>query len=450
MRNSILIIDDEKNICTSLTYALEDLYRVVTTTNPQEGLTLLKENKFDVILLDLRIGRVSGLEVLKQIKEIHPQIVVIMMTAYGSIDSTIEAIKSGAFTYLTKPLNISELMITIEKALEFIGLNEKVEHLSNALKMKYVYNGILGKSPSMKNIFDLIDKLKDVDTNVLITGESGTGKELVARAIHYGGKRSNEKFVEINCAAIPEGLLEGELFGHKKGSFTGADRDSIGKFEFADKGTILLDEIGDMGLILQAKLLRVLEQKEVTPLGSNIPIKLKARVLASTNRDLKKLMEEGLFRKDLYFRLNVIEIKLPPLREKKEDLPLLFNHFMEVYNKEFGKQVIKLSTATQELLLNYSYPGNIRELSNIMEYGILMAKGDTLELEDLPEKVKAGKTYMNLEYEVDSLVGLPLDEIEKRMIKATLELNKGHRKDTAKMLGISERGLRNKLKEYEL
>ncbi|MEW9121545.1 MAG: sigma-54 dependent transcriptional regulator [Thermotaleaceae bacterium] len=450
MKNSVLIIDDEKNICTSLTYALEDLYTVTTATNPTEGLRILKEHGAHVVLLDLRIGRVSGLDVLKSIKEIDRDIVVIMMTAYGSIDSTIEAIKSGAFTYLTKPLNIEELIITIDKALEFRGLNEKVARLNNELKMKYSYNGILGMGPSMKNIFELIDKLKDVDTNVLITGESGTGKELVARAIHYGGKRNGEKFVEINCAAIPEGLLEGELFGHKRGAFTGADRDSVGKFEFVDKGTILLDEIGDMGLTLQAKLLRVLEQKEFTPLGSNIPIKLKARILASTNRDLKKLMEEGLFREDLFFRLNVIEVKLPPLREKKEDLPLLFNHFMEIYNKEFGKQVKKLSSKAQALLLNYTYPGNIRELSNIMECSVLMAKGDTIELSDLPEKVKMGQGTICIDREVDSLIGLSLDEIEKRMIKATLELNHGHRKATAEILGISERGLRNKIKEYGL
>jgi two-component system response regulator AtoC len=450
MMNSVLIIDDEKNICSSLTYALEDLHIVTTTTSPKEGLTLLKENHFDVVLLDLRIGRINGLDVLKSIKEINKDIVVIMMTAFSSIDSTIEAIKNGAFTYLVKPLNIDELIVTIEKALEFRALNEKVKHLSNELKNKYVYNGILGKSPSMRTIFELIDKLKDVDTSVLITGESGTGKELVARAIHYGGKRGNQNFVEINCAAIPEGLLEGELFGHRRGAFTGADRDNIGKFEFVDKGTILLDEIGDMGLTLQSKLLRVLEQKEFTPLGSNATIKLKARVIASTNRDLRKLMEEGLFRKDLFFRLNVMEIKLPPLRDKKEDLPLLFEHFIKIYNKEFGKQVVKLSPATQEVLLNYPYPGNIRELSNIIECGVLMAKSTTIELEDLPEKVKVGKTHMNIDKEVDSLVGLRLDEIEKRMIEATLVLNNGHRKATAEMLGISERGLRNKIKEYKL
>ena len=450
MKNKILIIDDEKNICASLTYALEDLHEVSTVTNPKEGLALLKETNFDLVLLDLRIGKISGLDILKSIKTIDPDIVVIMMTAFGSIDSTIEAIKNGAFTYLTKPLNINELIVTIDKALEFRELNKKVAYLNNELKNKYSYNGIIGKSPFMKNVFTLIDKLKDVDTNVLITGESGTGKELVARAIHYGGKRSNENFVEINCAAIPDGLLEGELFGHKRGAFTGADRDSMGKFEFADKGTILLDEIGDMSLTLQAKLLRVLEQKEFTPLGSNTPIKLKARVLASTNRDLKKLMEEGLFRNDLFFRLNVIEINLPPLRDKKEDLPLLFQHFIEMYNREFGKQGTRLSPAAEELLLNYPYPGNIRELSNIIECGVLLAKGDTIEIEDLPEKIRLGKAYSQLAQKSNPFLGLRLDEIEKRIIKETLELNKGHRKATAQMLGISERGLRNKIKEYGL
>lgn len=450
MKKRILILDDEKNICSSLTYALEDQYDVFSTTSPDKGLEIINSEKLNLVLLDLRIGKINGLDVLKKIKSADKHIVVIMMTAFGTIESTVEAIKNGAFTYLTKPLNIDELFVTIMKGLEYQALNEKVEHLNNELKEKYSYKGIIGKSPAIQHIFLLIDKLKDVDTNVLITGESGTGKELVARAIHYSGLRSKENFVEINCAAIPDGLLESELFGHKKGTFTGADKDKIGKFEFANKGTILLDEIGDMGPNLQAKLLRVLERKEYTPLGSNEVHKLNARVIASTNKDLRQLMNEKKFRDDLFFRLNVVEIKIPPLRERRQDLPLLFSHFLKIYNKKLGKQVSKLAPEVEELLLNYSYPGNVRELANIIEYGVLLSRDDTIVLGSLIDKVRFTKPQSSLEDEVDSLIGLSLEEIEKLMIKKSLELNLGHRKNTAQMLGISERGLRNKIKEYDL
>ncbi|MHB1394996.1 MAG: sigma-54-dependent transcriptional regulator [Clostridia bacterium] len=450
MKKRILILDDEKNICSSLTYALEDQYTVFSATSPDNGLEIINSEKIDLVLLDLRIGKVDGLEVLEKIKRTDKNTVVIMMTAYGTIQSSVEAIKNGAFTYLTKPLNIDELLVTIIKGLEYQALNEKVEYLNHELKEKYSYKGIIGKSPAIQKIFQLIDKLKDVDTNVLITGESGTGKELVARAIHYGGIRSKENFVEINCAAIPDGLLESELFGHKKGAFTSADKNKTGKFEFANKGTILLDEIGDMSLNLQSKLLRVLEQKEYTPLGSNEIFKLNARVIASTNKDLRKLMIEKEFRNDLYFRLNVVEINVPPLRDRREDLPLLFTHFLKIYNSKLVKKVNKLTPEVEKLLLNYSYPGNARELANIIEYGVLLARNDSIVLGALPDKVRLNKLQTNLEDEVDTLIGLSLEEIEKLMIKRSLELNLGHKKNTAQMLGISERGLRNKIKEYDL
>lgn len=450
LKKRILIIDDEKNICSSLTYALEDQYAVFSATNPDEGLEIINNEKVDLVLLDLRIGKANGLEVLEEIKRIDKKIVVIMMTAFGTIKSTVEAIKNGAFTYLTKPLNIEELLVTIAKGLEYQALNEKVEHLNNELKEKYSYKGIIGESPAIQNIFELIDKLKDVDTNVLITGESGTGKELVARAIHYGGIRSKENFVEINCAAIPDGLLESELFGHRKGAFTGADKDKTGKFEYANKGTILLDEIGDMSLNLQSKLLRVLEQREYSPLGSNEVLKLNARVIASTNKDLRQLMKEKKFRDDLYFRLSVVEINIPPLRERRQDLPLLIAYLLKRYNDKLGKQVKKLSPEVEEILLNYSYPGNVRELANIIEHAVLLAKDDTIVLGALPDKVKTDKLKSSSGDGVDSLVGLSLREVERLIIKKYLELNQGNRKITAQMLGISERGLRNKIKEYDL
>ncbi len=452
MDKRILIIDDEIGICTALTIALEDKYYVKACTTPAEGLKYLKEEYFNIILLDLRIGEYNGLDVLSEIKKIDKSIAVIIMTAYGSINTTIEAIKKGAFTYLTKPLNLSELYIIIEQALEFQRLNETVEYLNKELQNKYSYNGIIGRSSSIKNVIKMIEKLKDIDTNVVVTGESGTGKELVARALHYSGKRKNERFVEVNCAAIPEGLLEEELFGHKKGSFTGALEDKQGKFEYANNGTIFLDEIGDMPYNLQGKLLRVLQQKEYSPIGSNAIIKLDIRIISATNKDLKSLVEEGIFRKDLYYRLNVVDIALPSLKDRKQDLPLLFNHYIEKFNEELNKNIIGLSKEAEKKMLNYNYPGNIRELSNIIESAIVLSNGEIIDIEDLPEKVRLKKSNEETENSVfiENIIGLTLQEVEKKVIKACLLKNKGHRVVTAKMLGISEKGLRNKIKEYEL
>lgn len=452
MDKSILIIDDELGICTSLTLALEDMYKVKACTSPVEGLKALKEDFFNICLLDLRIGDYNGLDVLNEIKQIDKNIVVIIMTAYGSIDTSVEAIKKGAYTYLTKPMNISELYILIEQALEYQRLNERVEYLSKELENKYVYNGIIGRSHSMKNVFKMIEKLKDVDTNVVITGESGTGKELVARAIHFSGRRKKERFEEVNCAAIPEGLLEEELFGHKRGSFSGAVEDRQGKFEYANNGTIFLDEIGDMPFSLQAKLLRVLQQKEFSPIGGNEKIQLNIRVIAATHRDLKAMVDKGEFRQDLYFRLNVVEINLPPLREKKQDLPLLFNHFIEKFNVELDKNIKGISKDAEKKLLNYNYPGNIRELSNIFESSMVLSNSEVIEAEDLPDEVRFFEKGFDKPNTIilDDLLGMNLKEIEKRVIYEYLVINGGHRVKTAQMLGISEKGLRNKIKEFDL
>ncbi len=452
MRKGILIIDDEIGICTSLSYALEDKYDVKAVTSPLEGINLMREKCFNICLLDLKIGCYNGLDVLEEIKLIDKSLIVIIMTAYGSIDSSVEAMKKGAYTYLTKPLNLEELYVVIDQALDHQQLNEKVEYLSQELENKYVYNGIVGRSPSMKTVYMLIDKLKDVDTNVVITGESGTGKELVARAIHFSGKRKKERFEEVNCAAIPETLLEEEMFGHKKGSFTGAMEDRHGRFEVANNGTIFLDEIGDMPISLQAKLLRVLQQKEYSPIGSNEKKKLNIRVIAASNKDLKAMVEHGEFRQDLYFRLKVIEINLPSLREKKQDLPLLISHFIQQYNNELNKNIKGLSTRAERKLISYNYPGNIRELSNIVEYAMVLSNNDIIRLEDLPEEVKEyeGTEIHGSNVFSEDLVGMTLKEIECKILKATLIKNRGHVKDTAEMLGISEKGLRNKIHAYKI
>ncbi|SES88088.1 two-component system, NtrC family, response regulator AtoC [Natronincola peptidivorans] len=448
----ILIIDDEAAICSSLTFALEDKYAVKSTTDPLQAVMWAKEERFDLCLLDLKIGNVSGIEILMELKGIQEDLIVIIMTAYGTIASSIEAIKKGAYSYLTKPLNKEGLYSIVEQALKFQKLNRQVEYLSQELEKKYNYKGIIGKSPLMKNVFTLIEKLKDVETNVVISGESGTGKELVARAIHFSGKRKKEPFVAVNCAAIPENLLESELFGFKKGAFTGAAGDQMGKFQYANNGTIFLDEVGDMPMALQAKLLRVLQLKQVTPLGSNHPIELNIRVIAATNKDLKKAVEAESFRQDLYFRLNVVEISIPPLREKPQDLPLLFQHFIQSYNKELNKKIKGLSEEAQNCLLQYHYPGNIRELANILEYAMLMTEEPYIQLGNLPLELqkKSSAVFAYNQNPVDSLVGLTLDEMEKLLIEATLKKNEGQRKKTAQMLGISERGLRNKISKYKI
>ncbi|MGO2117772.1 MAG: sigma-54-dependent transcriptional regulator [Fusobacterium sp.] len=454
----ILIIDDEKYICSSLTYALEDKYEIKATMDPSEGIEIIKNFKIDLVLLDLKIGEVDGLKLLDEIKKIDEKIVVIIMTAYGSIMSSVDAMKKGAHTYLTKPLNLEELYITVEQAINYRELNEKVEYLSEELKNRYEYKGIIGKSKAMREIFSLIERLKDIDTGVLISGESGTGKELVARAIHFSGKRRNKNFVEVNCAAIPEGLLEEEFFGHKKGTFTNAIADKVGKFQYADGGTIFLDEIGDMSLTLQSKLLRVLQDKKFIPLGSNEVVSTDVRIISATNKDLKKMVKDGMFRRDLYFRLNILEIKIPPLRDRKDDLPLLFEHFIKVYNKEMDKDISGLTTQAKKFLLDYTYPGNVRELSNIIERGVILTSTDKIDYDSLPYNVLEGikkNVYENKFTsedinELDNLLGLTLKDAERILIKKCLNKNNGHKKNTAEMLGISERGLRNKIKEYEL
>ncbi len=450
MKNSILIIDDELSMCTLLSLALEQSYEVQYATTAQEGLALLEKNKVDLVLLDLMLGGSDGIEVLKQIKKQNGGVSVIMMTAYGSIPTSVEAIRNGAFTYLVKPLDIEELNVFIRQALEVKQLNDQCEYLTEELKNYQGYHKIVGKSPAIQKVFEMIGKLKDVDTGVMIYGESGTGKELAAQALHQMGRRAQNRFVAINCAAIPESLLEEELFGHKKGSFTGAVQDKKGKFEVAEKGTIFLDEIGDMPLGLQGKLLRVLQQKEFSPLGSNEVRKTDVRIIAATNRDLEAMVREGTFREDLYYRLNVISIVMPPLRERKEDIPLLANHFLRQFEKEQNREHLSISPQAMEILTEYRYPGNVRQLANILEYSVILSGSGRIEASDLPDAVKRGRTAADeAQPSLESLLAnRSLKEIEVLVIREALKRNKGHREQTAQELGISMRGLYNKIREY--
>ncbi|MEA4962589.1 sigma-54-dependent transcriptional regulator [Lutispora sp.] len=449
MKKTILIIDDEIGICTSLEFALNSKYDVKSATNSNNALKMLNKEKIDLCLLDLKLGKDNGIDLLKKIKNRFPDMVVIMMTAYGTIETSVEAMQQGAYTYLIKPLSISELNIVLEKAFAYQDLNYRVGYLESELEDRYDRNGIIGKSPLMKDVLKLVDKVKDIDSSILITGESGTGKELIAREIHYSGKRAKYPFEVVNCAAIPEGLLEEEFFGHKKGAFTGAIENKKGKFALANNGTIFLDEIAELSYNLQAKLLRVLQHKEYSPVGSNEKISLNIRVLSATNKDLKKCIEEKTFREDLYFRLNVIEINLPPLRERKQDISLLINYFIKKYNIDFKKNITLISDAAEKKLLKYNYPGNIRQLANILEYAAVMANTNTIEEEDLPADIISYNSGNKI-IDKDELSDLSLKEVEKKAIESALQANKGYRKATAEQLGISLKGLFNKIKEYNI
>ncbi|MED0670124.1 sigma-54 dependent transcriptional regulator, partial [Aneurinibacillus aneurinilyticus] len=380
----VMVIDDEPTICQSLTFALEDEYHVYAFTDPREALPLLERTEIAIVLLDLKIGEYDGMKILEEIKRISPSTIVIIMTAYGSIPSSVEAMRKGAFSYATKPLHIDELEVLMQKAEEVYALQSKVRWLSDELEKVTDNNGLIGESAAMREVFTLIDKVKDIGSNILITGESGTGKEVVARTIHYESKRRNKRFQAINCAAIPSHLLESELFGHEKGAFTGALQRKAGLFVLADGGTIFLDEIGEMDLALQGKLLRVLQERKVMPVGGTEEIEIDVRIVAATNRDLAKEVKENRFREDLYYRLNVIPMHLPPLRERKEDIPLLVKFFIRKIGDKMGKPVEGIAEEALRLLQQYSFPGNIRELQNMIERAIALTNSSCIQKDDLP------------------------------------------------------------------
>lgn len=449
---NLLIVDDEPSICVSLSFALEDEYTVWTATEEKEALDIMRTESIDCVLLDLSLGHSSGLDLLVQCKKMKPDLTVIMMTAYGTIESSVQAIKAGAYHYLAKPLHMDEVKLLLNKALEYQNLHKKVQVLSEAVRQQHAFAGIVGKSPAMSKVFQLIEKVKDIPSSILITGESGTGKELVARAIHYEGNRKNAPFSVINCAAIPEALLESELFGHEKGSFTGAYQSKQGLFERSSGGTVFLDEIGEMPLALQAKLLRVIQEKVVTPLGSYEAKEVDIRIIAATNRQLEEEVACGRFREDLFYRLNVIPIRTPALRERCEDIPYLLDHFLHGSAVQMGRGKKIFSAESKKWLYGYSYPGNVRELANIVEYAVALSQGEVITLDELPPALMertAGLRQSRIDRDgVLIPAGITLEEAERRIILHALELHGGHRKKTADQLGISERGLRQKLKQY--
>ncbi|MDK9712326.1 sigma-54-dependent transcriptional regulator [Acidaminobacter sp.] len=449
----ILIVDDERTILTALRYALEDLYEIDVADNAETAFEILEAHSVDLVLLDQRLGDVDGLDVIRSLHARKPEVMIIAMTAYGSIEASIKAMQSGAYHYVTKPLDIQSLTVMINKALEF--RSGGAGGMGGA-GMQGGSGGpedsrmLIADSAAMRYVFDVIDRVKDLDINVLITGESGTGKELIARAIHERSNRAKHSFQALNCAAIPLNLLESELFGYEKGAFTGAHQKVKGKFELAHQGSIFLDEIGDLDLSLQAKLLRVIQEKKVTPLGSEKSIDVNFRLITATNRNLAESVRKGQFREDLFFRLNVVAIEVPPLRKRKEDIPLLCQHFLKLYSERFGKVVSGISATAIEALEAYDFPGNVRELQNIVERAVALSIDPIIQLADLPGDITGISVYKSSRELVPVYVGERLDEVERRLIEATLLYCEGNRRRTANLLGLSERHLYNKIKEFGL
>ena len=444
----ILVVDDEESHRIMLRAVLKDEgYEVVEAADGTEAVRAVEQEPFDLVLLDVRMKTMDGIEALNEIRKISPLIPILIMTAYASVKTAVEALKAGAFDYLTKPLDIEELKILIEKALELYHLREENLTLKERLGDRFDFSKIIGKSRKMRELFDTLSLVAPTDATILILGESGTGKELVANAIHHNSFRKSQPFIKVSCSALPETLLESELFGHERGAFTGAIARREGRFQLAHRGTIFLDEVGEMSQTTQMKLLRVLQEKEFEPLGSTQTLKVDVRVIAATHKDLTQEVKEGRFRDDLFYRLNVVPILLPPLREHKEDIPALAQHFFEVYRDKNQKGLKDISNKTMDLLSRYDWPGNIRELENCLERAVIMARGEVIAPADLPPHIQAlsGREEGQA---LDFPSGISLEEVEKALILKTLEETGGNRSRAAEILGINRRTLLNKLKEY--
>ncbi|HWP91740.1 MAG TPA: sigma-54 dependent transcriptional regulator [Thermodesulfobacteriota bacterium] len=451
-KSKILVVDDEPGMREFLEIMLQkDNYVVETASDGSEAIHKIEGDLFDLAVVDVQMPVMNGIEVLKRVNEKSPETTVIMITAFASHETAIEAMKLGAYDYITKPFKIDEIKLVIKKALDKKRLERENSRLRKELETKYGFGNIIGRSPSIVKVFELIKRVSELKVNVLITGESGTGKELVARAIHYSGTRHEGPFVPVNCGAIPETLMESELFGYRRGAFTGAIRDKKGLFEEASNGTIFLDEIADLPLHLQVKLLRVIEEKSIRPLGSSEPIPVDVRVIAATNKKLEEEVSKGRFREDLFYRLNVIKIVLPPLRERKEDISPLAIHFIGKYSREMGKDIRGISPKALEILESYHYPGNVRELENIIARCVALETLNVIRQETLPQLV-SGKDYLDLETSFSSTASLDtlLGNVEKKMIEKALRSTGGNKTEAAKLLGITLRSLRYRLAKHGL
>lgn len=449
----ILIIDDEESFRNVLTVILrKEGYEIEGAANGKEGLNKISNAAFDHVLCDIRMPQMDGLEFLRESQKAGAEAPVIMMSAYGTVDTAIEAMKLGAYDYISKPFKPDEIILTLKKAEERERLRKENELLRRQIKKEYSFENIVSKNEGMNKIFEIIRKVAPYKSTILITGESGTGKELVAKAIHYNSDRSKMFFVPVNCGAIPENLLESELFGHVKGAFTDAIRTKKGLFEEADEGTIFLDEIGELPAQLQVKLLRVLQDGEIRRVGESKSIQINVRIIAATVKDLAREVNEGRFRDDLFYRLNVLHLYIPPLRERKEDIPILIQHFINKHNQSLNKNVKEVDSKALELLMNYKWSGNVRELENTIERAVVLTDGEKIELDNLPFEIQ------NFQNEVP-MVPMAEEEysvkkgsrmLEMGLIRKALRKTKGNHTQAAKLLEISHRALLYKIKDYEI
>jgi two-component system response regulator HydG len=447
--NSVLVVDDDPAHRTMLRTLLTGWgYTIFEADDGSTAIEKVQEKAFDLILMDIRMIKVSGLEALNEIKAFNPAIPVIIMTAYSSVETAVEALKSGAYDYLTKPIDFDELRLAMERAMDHRQLKEENRLLRQSLGNHFDRQNIIGRSPAMVRLLETVAQVAPSEATVLITGDSGTGKEMIAGAIHFNSSRKDGPFVKLNCAAITETLLESELFGHEKGAFTGAHKRKEGRFRQAHGGSIFLDEISEMSLAMQVKLLRVLQDREVTRVGGEEVIKVDVRLIAATNKDLLQEIEAGRFREDLFYRLNVVTLNMPPLRERREDVPLLAKHFLEMFCEKNSKKIKGFTPQAMDQLLRYDWPGNVRELMNAVERAVVLSSSEYLDEEEMPlvlkEKIAEGE-----EHPKEAIPGdLPLEEVEKASILSTLELTGGNKSEAARRLGITRRTLHKKLKKY--
>jgi two-component system NtrC family response regulator len=452
--STILVTDDEKIQRESLAGFLRKKgYTVLTARNFDEAYRHIRQQPIDVVLTDVKMGEKSGYDLLKAVRELNPEITVIIMTAYGNVEEAVAAMKEGAYDYLTKPIDLDEVELLVHRALQLKLLKSENESLRQKLAERHRFTNIVSASPLMEEVLNIAARSASSRTSVLIEGESGTGKELIVRAIHYASPRKDKPLVVVNCAAISENLIESELFGHEKGAFTGALQTRLGRLEEADGGTLFLDEVGDIPLSAQVKLLRFLQFGEFQRVGSNETRKVDVRLIAATNRNLREMIKEGTFREDFYYRLNVINIYVPPLRKRKEDIPLLIDHFIKKFAEENRKSIQGISREAMDLLMKYDYPGNVRELENMIERAVVLARGEIIEKEDLPIQfhIKNGsnETLPPLEYYPGNFRE-KVEAFEKDLIVQALEKAGYNQSKAARALGLSERNLRYKMNKYGL
>jgi len=448
-RNTILVVDDDLAHRTMLRTLMTGWgYRVVEADDGEKAIEEVHRQPFDMILMDIRMVKVSGLEALNEIKRFNPAIPVVIMTAFASVETAVKALKDGAYDYLTKPLDFDELRIILDRAMEHSRLKEENRFLKETLASHFDRRELIARSEIMIRLLDTVSQVAPSEATVLITGESGTGKEMIAGAIHYNSLRKDGPFIKINCAAITETLLESELFGHEKGAFTGADRRKEGKFRQSEAGTIFLDEISEMSLAMQVKLLRVLQERELTRVGGEEVIRINVRVIAATNRDLIKNIEAGRFREDLFYRLNVVSIHVPPLRERKEDIPLIAQHFLNMFADRNRKIIKGFTPRAMDRLLKHPWPGNVRELMNAVERGVVLSRSEYLDEPELPLIQREAPTTNNTSSKMNGTEELPLESVEKETILRVLDTAGGNKSEAARRLGITRRTLHLKLKKY--